>query len=446
MWSRFRVAAIAGLLAWLAWSNRSVASDPGRPRAPQAAPSKLAEPAEMPRAVVPAMPELDPVEVAGLAPGSHPYALTLQDAYTLALARARENAEGQAADRAVIRDAKQLAERLSAARRPEFTRFSALFLANPPGEGAAQKAFDDPGPEFLELIGRLQIIENEQATIGALERVYELSKDLVKGEPSGLSQLQVDQTDLMLQQARFEQKERIVRYREALDDLKVELGLAPDLPVIPDRSPLAAFHDFSVAVRRWIADPKRELHELDMMLSRVPEPEDVPIDGRQVLDTIRNHPEQLEALLEAAAASRAAQQDGRPKAAVAEKSTLVLRKVIRQFSQAAELNQVNRRYSLLEIRRLDNAMEGLLSPPSRTARRNGAGVAGTLVQTLSVLDAERSLVARENALVQSWVLYERGRLLLYRGLGRLPYKDWASYLKSLTATSNPPAPRSPAAR
>jgi len=55
----------------------------------------------------------------------------------------------------------------------------------------------------------------------------------VGGEGSGLTQLQVDQTNSHLQTARITLLNSQISYRNQLDQFKMQMGLPPDTPIVP---------------------------------------------------------------------------------------------------------------------------------------------------------------------------------------------------------------------
>ena len=63
----------------------------------------------------------------------------------------------------------------------------------------------------------------------ALERLLMVIRERIQGESSGLTQLDLDRVDAAIQQARKGLVGEIRQYRDRLDELKVDLGLAPAL-------------------------------------------------------------------------------------------------------------------------------------------------------------------------------------------------------------------------
>ena len=68
------------------------------------------------------------------------------------------------------------------------------------------------------------------------ENLVKLYQELIQGEASGLSQLQVDQVMSQLIGARQQLFIDKVTYRTALDQFKMQMGLPPDLPIVMDQS------------------------------------------------------------------------------------------------------------------------------------------------------------------------------------------------------------------
>lgn len=383
---------------------------------------------------------LDEAELAGLAPGSKPHALTLQEAYSLALIRSRAGEKTQKGARPTAWDATQLADRVRQYDALNFGRFRKDFLAATGDTASA--GFHDPAPAFFALLGQLQVIENQQKTVAARQQLYQVFRELRNSEASGITEDQVEHIESELQKAQRDQAENLAKYRDALDALKLQLGLAADLPLIPDRAPVAVFRDVFLALQRWTSNPRRTRADLDGILSGLPALDDVVIEGRSLIATIKTHPEPLADLLAAAARvagkNRPAQPGARA-ASVDERVILQIRRQIRQLQRNAQSYDAQRRELAIALMVMDGAQERLIAPP---ASRSSSQRSSAASQTSDVIAAHSALMIAENALVESWIQYQIGRLTLDRALGAVPYNDWPAFLKSLTATRK--TPRAPA--
>ncbi|WP_406699491.1 hypothetical protein V5E97_11560 [Singulisphaera sp. Ch08] len=161
----------------------------------------------------------------------------------------------------------------------------------------------DPTVGFLNVIQDIQILENDRKNIAALERLYMIYTELIKGEASGLTQLQVDQVDQSYQQALQQLVNDRTQFRSQLDQFKIQLGMPPDVPLILDRTLALKFKQVFDGIDDWQRDPKRNLTDLPQYAANLPDLADVNIDGRSVLsvyNTGKDNEDDLEDLLLAA--------------------------------------------------------------------------------------------------------------------------------------------------
>ena len=168
----------------------------------------------------------------------------------------------------------------------------------------ATAAGGDPVVGFMPLIQTLMQIENNRNQVSSFETVLALQQEQVGGEGSNLTQLQVDQTNNNLQNARVTLLTSQVTYRNQLDNFKMQMGLPPDTPIVPDLELIKPYRKFLRELRDWSIRKDRELPELDVIIGRLPDLEelDVKIDDRSILDVIINAKfDSEEELLEAAA-------------------------------------------------------------------------------------------------------------------------------------------------
>ena len=117
----------------------------------------------------------------------------------------------------------------------------------------------DPAVGFINCLEDVQIIENNRRNIASYEQFKTVYTELIKGESSGLTQLQLDQVDNNLQQARQSLVSARTTYRSDNDNFKLQMGLPPDTPLILDRRLTKRFREVYNGVDAWQRDPKRDL-------------------------------------------------------------------------------------------------------------------------------------------------------------------------------------------
>lgn len=151
----------------------------------------------------------------------------------------------------------------------------------------------DPSVGYLNLVQQLQEIENDQKNVVAFERVLKVYLGLSEGAGSNISSLDVDQIDRSLQTQRSTLLQDSIQYRNLLDQYKQQLGLPPDLPMIPDYAVMSAFSDTFAAIDALVPKQRKDLERL---VSELPPLPDVLIDGRSVLRVVREDVEKTELL------------------------------------------------------------------------------------------------------------------------------------------------------
>lgn len=391
-----------------------------------------------------ALPTVD-AELAGLPPGSSPVLLRWERVYWLALIRARSSAEKRRPGPAAALDPEVLALEATRHEVSDFERFRNDFLAGPAVAGGA--GFHDPSGAFLDLLGQLEAVENARRSVAWRQRVFDLTRQLVQGAASGITQFDLDRVNGALQQARLDLSSQLTQYRDQLDALKVELGLSPRAAVAADRNCLLAFRTTFDQAERWLADPRREIMELPRMAGQLPPLEDVSIDALSLLG-VRAKSGRLEEMLRNAAdlADRNARARGRALLPAAE---LRLRTQLRRLLETAEAYDTELNRFVARLRVLDLSWERLIAPRVAGVVRQAATVA-------DVLAAEAALVQCEDRLVALWTTYHKDRLELLRDLGTLPYADWLTFYAHLEpqprwqepvdSDPNGPLPEPPGAR
>ena len=125
------------------------------------------------------------------------------------------------------------------------------------------------------------------------EQLVALYEQLIEGESSGLSQLQVDQVKSQVVSARSSLIGDILTLRNNIDSFKQQLGLPPDTPMVPDLSLFQPYLDVFTEIDEWQRDTKRRLEDIPRIVGKIPALEDIVLDGHsdlgdvQKLDDIR---------------------------------------------------------------------------------------------------------------------------------------------------------------
>ena len=305
---------------------------------------------------------LDSVKgIVGLSTGSRPELLTWEHVYTPALVRART---GLTSSTDVL-DPKVLAELAARHGVADFSRFRHDFLAGRPGAGGT---FRDPSGDYLELLRRLQVIDNARCDIALRENCFRLFQELIRGESSGLSQLEVDSVEASLVRARQRLADETAQFRDGLDELKAAVGLPPRALLIPDPEGIAAFREVFEKVHNWHRDPKRTFNGLPQLIARLPALGEVVVEGRPILGTIEANPDRLEDELAAMMRSAVKNRNSREKGEAARDTDVPLerrtRQHIRRLVEARRAYVVERRRYELASRLIDQVLEQIVAPPA----------------------------------------------------------------------------------
>jgi hypothetical protein len=147
----------------------------------------------------------------------------------------------------------------------------------------------DPVVGYLVVVFNLVEVEVDRRNLFFLESLAKLYQELIQGEASGLSRLQVDQVMQRLilgRQALFTDR---VTYRNQMDQFKMQLGMPPDMPLVVDMSLARPFYEVFDAVDTWQRNPLRSLDDLPGIIAKIPDLEDIDVEGRSVLEPYRNY-------------------------------------------------------------------------------------------------------------------------------------------------------------
>jgi hypothetical protein len=147
---------------------------------------------------------------------------------------------------------------------------------------------NDPVIGYLNVVEDVQLVENAVRNLSVFERFLAVYRELVEGESSGLTNLQVDQVNQNVQGARNTLISLQTSYRNDLDQFKIQLGMPPDVPLIIDRSRTVTFKKVFYDIDQWSLSKDRELSDLDGIVRRLPSLEDLVLDGRSAHDVFND--------------------------------------------------------------------------------------------------------------------------------------------------------------
>jgi len=147
----------------------------------------------------------------------------------------------------------------------------------------------DPVVGFIPAVQNIAQVEIDRRNVQFYENLYRLYGELIQGEASGLTPLQVDQVLLSLVSARQNLFQDKITYRNSLDQFKMQMGLPPDTPMVLDMHLFAPFFEVFDGVDRWQKDAKRTMDQLPTIISKFPVLEDIDVEGRSVLGLYRNY-------------------------------------------------------------------------------------------------------------------------------------------------------------
>ena len=356
-------------------------------------------------------------------PGLPLETLNWERVYSLALVRSREGI-GKLAESL---DPKALAARAEKNGVADFWKFTKEFLSVSRDGGWA---FHDPSRTHLKLLCRIQKIEDARRNVAVHENLFKLVVELVQGSSAGLSQMDVDLVFASLLRARQNLANEIGQFRDGLDDMRVELGLAPHASVVPERQYLAAFHGTLDAVENWSRSPDRILDDLRVLVQRLPTLGEVMVDGRDILGKIEVSPEPGEALLKELADLAIKNRGEQAKVKDFEQADAPLERRIRR--RIRHLFEMRRAYEgekhayEMNIRLKDQSFERMIGPALANVSPRSPLLDGLLEHVNRIRKVE-------DRLIRLWVDFRSERLAFYRDLGRLPYSDWDAFYKDLSA-------------
>jgi len=371
---------------------------------------------------VPASSDLDN-ELAGMPEKKHAELLTWERVFALALLHSRAG-NGQAAAALVPAELTAKAKQHGF---DDFTQFRNAFLTGRPGP---EGRYRDPSAQYLEVLRRLQSISSARRNVAIHETLLVLIRELIQGGSSGLSQLDVDRVNALLERARQGLASDVGGYRDELDQMKAALGLSPRAAVVPDRRILSAFESAWEDTHNWLRSPQRNLAELHSLVERLPVLGEVIVGARRLPGAIDAKSSAIDEFLTDAADLAIRNRGARAAGDLAGDSEIQLELRVRRRSRhlldtRTEYDREKHRVNLA-VRLSDQSFERLVAPAS--------GVIGARSQLLrDLLDHLAEIRKVEVRLVGLWTGFRAERLALYRDLGVLPYDNWTSFYQDLSA-------------
>jgi hypothetical protein len=362
-------------------------------------------------------------DIAGLARASTPVILTWDRIYALAILRARTGRKVLSPNL----DLETLTRERARFEVADFAKFRKEFLA--PGE------FRDPGPEALELLSRLQMVDNARRHLAFDESLAKLVQERIQGESSGLHRLDLDAVLASLVRTRQRLDRQTREFRDGMDQLKVILGLSPRTAVILDRKSIADFEGVFVAVTNWGLNANRILEQLFRHLLELPGLGDIILDGQPLIKAIEVDPQSLEEIMTKAAqlafVNRGAAGVNRAQEDAGASLELTIRRRVRRLAELHQSYADAARSYELALRLKDQSFERMHAPSS--------GIVAARSPVFEQLLAHvNEVTVAEDRIVDLWAKFRAERLLLQHDLGLLSSSDWTSFYEDLTARRTAP--------
>lgn len=166
----------------------------------------------------------------------------------------------------------------------DFARFRKEFFVSTLAGGGAGGGAGDPIIGYLQILQQIQALENNTKNVAAYQRVLEVFQELSRGAASTVRPLDLVNVEIDLQGQRLQLLQSSVQYRNQLDSFKQQLGLPPDLPLVPATDLLEGFRRVFDEIDALQTKPRPVLEEL---VNRLPSLEDVVINGRPVVALYR---------------------------------------------------------------------------------------------------------------------------------------------------------------
>ena len=162
---------------------------------------------------------------------------------------------------------------------------------------------------------------------------------------------------------------RYDEYRNALDALKIELGLSPSVPILPDAKATGVFKEVFDSLYDWQRRSDRELRKPVQIINELPEPGDIILNGQGILDAVTPFPDRWEEIIAKVYPLVLEKRVQSAKGALAEDNRIHLElQTRRRVRYLAGLRRsyadVKRRYYVATLV-MDQSLEHLFRPASR---------------------------------------------------------------------------------
>jgi hypothetical protein len=363
-----------------------------------------------------------------MAAGGKPAVLTLEQAYSLKLIRARNPAGLRVVRRANLFDPMALDDEAKRAGVLDFDRFRREFLST---------EFRDPAHGFLAALKHRQAVDSARDQVTLTHNMRTLFGELIRGEASGASQSQIAQIDHYLLLSRQDLDLEMSSYRSAIDDLKVSLSLPPSVPIVLDERILQPFVKAFSSIDAWQRDPRQQLGLLAALHHRLPPLNDLTIGGRSVAQVASGtipEAEFLRACIEAASKERTILKDDQAANDQRNARELRIRKMARGLILTHKNYEVQRSGLELALRDVTQRFDQLINGPPVATSALAQSVNATF-QSVGVLQVQNHLYRGRADLVSQWLQFKEQSLELYRELGILPYDNWEAFYRSFLPES-----------
>ncbi len=378
---------------------------------------------------------LDPALDAGLPEGARFLPLTLKRTYALAMLRDLRP-EALKKSREVLIDPETLDALAKEAGVDDFGRFRDWFFERKPGvPGDDPTAAGDIGARFLDVLSQGWEVRARSRLTAALERSAKFFSLLAQGgAASGISQLQADQLELNYRMSRANLDSLILRYQNSLDRLKVDIGLPPDAPVVPQDDLLSDFDKVFDAADRAVFEPGGDASRITSACDRLPSLPDIQVGGVSVMG-VSSGSARLADLM--SSIRKGLDDRGRLAVEEGDRAHLQARELARALAEIPAEYASSRRAFELSKRQHGRTLELLVSPPEAGVGGPAGGSTRLTVQSLNLITSLNSSQAQAGSIVRTWTRYQTRRIALYHALGEMPFEDWQDFVQSFKAKAVP---------
>jgi hypothetical protein len=340
------------------------------------------------------------VAMAGLPSGSHPEVLTWKRAYILAVVRCRtQRAAGKGLrPRAPSLDPTLLTRQAGQVGFADFERFRKDFFGQARDPQNPGTAFVDPSGALYGLLRQVHKVETARQFVFALEELKTVAEQLLAepGKPADLGAL-----ERRIEKARRRRDDEIHAYRDQLGKVKVELGLVPDAPVVPDRTLLVPFRTIFNSIDDWFRDPAHNPDDLPGIVAALPE---LQPESR----IVGQFPRGLDGVSDDA------------------------RQGVRELAATRAVYETAKQRLLEAMRAKHQAFELMMTAGPRNEQ---------LKETPDLIAVHAQFRESEDQVVAHWISFLAQRMVVARDARVLPGHDWPSFLAEVEGRmARTPAP------